>query len=200
MTSGFFRFSLSFFLPIVLIVCFICLFFIPTLGDDSLYAHSEEENFSSEHFLSNTNFIWPLPGFTRISSPFGKRNSPTAGSSTNHSGIDIPAPSHTNMLAVTSGTVIFTGFKGAGGYTITIQKDNFLISYCHVSPSFLVFPGQFIKKGQIIGQVGPFYVDNVPDNPYKDKLGKPTNGATTGCHLHLTIKKDGIAVNPLAYF
>jgi len=34
----------------------------------------------------------------------------------------------------------------------------------------------------------------------KTQNGNPTNGATTGCHLHLTIKKDGKAVNPLTYF
>ena len=34
----------------------------------------------------------------------------------------------------------------------------------------------------------------------KTQNGFPTNGVTTGCHLHLTIKKDGIAVNPLNYF
>lgn len=40
---------------------------------------------------------------------------------------------------------------------------------------------------------------DVLNNPYKDTYGNPTNGATTGSHLHLSIKKDGIAVNPLDY-
>ena len=31
-------------------------------------------------------------------------------------------------------------------------------------------------------------------------LGKYTNGYITGPHLHLTIKKDGQAVNPLDFF
>lgn len=86
------------------------------------------------------------------------------------------------------------------GYTITIKSNNFLISYCHVSPNFTVSVNDIVKKNELIGQVGPKYVYGVPNNPYKDSSGKPTNGATTGCHLHLTIKKDGKAVNPFDYF
>ena len=103
------------------------------------------------------------------------------------------------ILAISSGTVIYVGFSGAGGYTVTVKSENFTISYCHVSPSFLVCVGEYVLKGTIIANVGPKNVYNVPNNPYKDSNGNPTNGATTGSHLHLTIKKDGKAVNPLDY-
>ncbi|MCI8353240.1 MAG: M23 family metallopeptidase [Clostridia bacterium] len=37
-------------------------------------------------------------------------------------------------------------------------------------------------------------------NTYKDKAGNPTNGATTGCHLHLGIRIDEKYINPLELF
>lgn len=86
------------------------------------------------------------------------------------------------------------------GFTITLINENFSVSYCHVSPNYIVNVGDYIYKGEQIGAVGPLNVYDVPNNPYKDKYGNPTNGATTGPHLHLTIKKDGTAVNPLDYF
>ena len=36
-------------------------------------------------------------------------------------------------------------------------------------------------------------------NTYKDSSGRPTNGATTGCHLHLGFRLDGEYLNPLDY-
>ncbi len=138
-------------------------------------------------------------GYTTITSSFGKRKAPTSGASTFHSGIDIGAPSGTNIVSVCSGTVSFIGFSGAGGYTITIENGSFAISYCHVSPHYEVTIGQKIKKGQTIGKVGPKNVYGVLNNPYKDSNGDPTNGATTGPHLHLTIRKDGSLVNPIDY-
>jgi len=38
--------------------------------------------------LGNISFKWPCPSSGRITSGFGKRNSPTKGASTNHQGID----------------------------------------------------------------------------------------------------------------
>ena len=68
-----------------------------------------------------------------------------------------------------------------------------------MSPLFLVSIGDYVCSGSIIGSVGAKNVYGVPNNPYHDSNGNPTNGVTTGPHLHLTIKKDGKAVNPLDY-
>jgi len=51
----------------------------------------------------------------------------------------------------------------------------------------------------VLGQVGPLNVYDVVNNPYKDKSGNPTNGSTTGCHLHFSIKINGVALDPLNF-
>ena len=97
--------------------------------------------------------------------------------------------SGTKILAIFSGTVTYTGFSGAGGFTVTVKSKEFTASYCHVSPQFIVSVGEYVLKGTTIANVGPKNVYGVLNNPYKDSFGNPTNGATTGPHLHLTIKK-----------
>lgn len=72
--------------------------------------------------------------------------------------------------------------------------------YHHVDPHYIISVGNKVYKGQIIGRVGPKNVYGVKGNRYRDSSGRPTNGATTGAHLHLTIKKDGKAVNPMNYY
>ena len=182
------------FISILIFTILFSFFQIPIRKDFSSYGIDEKDI-----HISPQGFYWPLPGKSYISSYFGKRVSPTTGASTYHAGVDIPAPDGTYFLAVTDGEVIYTGFKGGGGYTITFKNDIYTISYCHVNPNFIVSVGDFINSGDVIGQVGPKNVYDVLNNPYKDSLGNPTNGATTGSHLHISIKKDGIAVNPLDY-
>ena len=113
-------------------------------------------------FYGNENFAWPIPGYTKISSYFGKRFAPTEGASTYHKGIDIPAPEGSALIASCNGEITFTGFLGGGGYTITLTTpENLKISYCHVSPNYIVSTGDKIQQGQIIGTVGPKYVYGV---------------------------------------
>lgn len=106
-------------------------------------------------------YAWPLPGYTRVSSYYGKRKSPTTGASSYHKGIDIPAPEGTAFIATTNGTITYLGFLGAGGYTITVTTGEYKISYCHCSPNYIVNKGDTVVKGQIIGHVGPKYVYGV---------------------------------------
>jgi murein DD-endopeptidase MepM/ murein hydrolase activator NlpD len=176
------------FIIIILIISFFTIF---------LYS-SGSSIFSDNTTLSQ--FYWPLPGNKNITSYFGKRNSPTSGASTSHSGIDIAAPEGTPIYNCISGKVTFVGFKGAGGCTLTIENNNISVSYCHISPKYLFKIGDFVAQKNIIANVGPKNIYGIINNPYTDSMGNPTNGATTGSHLHLTIKKDGIAVNPLTYF
>ena len=187
------------FVPFIALITIIPTLFIPTIvGRSNLGITNTEilENFD----MSNSLFYWPVPGYTRISSYFGNRNSPTAGASSFHQGIDIPAPAGTNLVAVFSGFISYTGFNSSGGYSIHITSNNLQFFYHHVSPNYIVKIGDFVYSGQVIGQVGPKNVYGVKNNPYKDSTGKPTNGATTGPHLHFAIKKDGKAVNPLTYY
>lgn len=186
MSNSFFRYLYSYFLIILLMILFIAFSAIQIVESNSV------ANVNGE-------YVWPVPGHTYISSYFGYRNSPTAGASTYHSGIDIPAPSGTNILSICDGIVTFASWGAGGGYTIVIENEAIKVSYCHVSPIFIVSRNDEIKKGQIISTVGPKNVYGINNNPYKDENGNPTNGATTGCHLHLTIKKDGAIVNPLDF-
>lgn len=99
------------------------------------------------------------------------------GASTFHKGIDIGAPEGFDFIAVTNGTISFVGFLGGGGFTITLtdfNKSNGEIkySYCHSNPNFIVKVGDYVTKGQILGKVGPKYVDGVIGNKYKDSTRK----------------------------
>ena len=182
---------------IIIFVVIICFLFIPTMSADTELKPVEK---GEKIFYGNLNFAWPIPGYTSISSPFGKRTAPTSGASTFHKGTDIPAPEGTTLIATCDGEITFIGFLGGGGYTITITNaDGLKISYCHVSPNYIVSVGQLVEQGEIIGNVGPKYVYGVVGNNYKDASGNPTNGATTGCHLHIGFREDGEYVNPMDY-
>ncbi len=159
---------------------------------------------SVEEFISNLfneqiveDADWPVYGSRKITSEFGYRKAPTEGASTFHNGIDIAASEGTKLVAVIDGTVTKTGWNGAGGFTIILTSGEYVFSYCHSDPNFMVNVGDKVKKGQVIGKVGPKNIYGVQGNPYVDEKGESTNGATTGTHCHFSIKKNGEYMNPL---
>ena len=122
------------------------------------------------------------------------------GASSYHSGLDIGAPEGTKLIAVISGEITFASFLGGGGYTITLTSGNVKFTYCHVSPNYIVKVGDFVTQGQVIGYVGPKNVYGIKGNQYFDENGNPTNGATTGPHLHFGVRVDGEYIDPLSLF
>lgn len=196
MFSSFFKTFYYFITLLIIMIILISCFFIPTFAANNLNLQVNQ----GEIIISSSGFAWPIPGYTTITSYFGKRISPTAGASSFHKGLDIGAPEGSILIAATDGNITYTGFLGGGGYTITLSNNNMKITYCHVSPNFLVKVGDSVKRGQVIGQVGPKYVYGVKGNNYTDEQGKPTNGATTGCHLHFGIRIDEEYVDPFDFY
>lgn len=125
-------------------------------------------------------YIWPLPGYSNISSGFGYRSDPFTGQSTYHSGIDIPAPSGTPIVAAASGQVAWANYSTTAGNWIGIDHGNGVYTvYMHMS-ALLVSAGQNVSQGQTIGLVG-------------------TTGSSTGNHLHFSVRLNGAYTSPLSY-
>lgn len=124
---------------------------------------------------------WLRPcSYTYLSSPFGYRDAPTSGASSYHQGVDLAAPAGTPIYATRAGVVTAATFGSAAGYYVSINHgDGFSSIYMHMS-HYVVYAGQAVSAGQLIGYVGK-------------------TGVATGNHLHFGISYNGMYVNPCLY-
>lgn len=117
--------------------------------------------------------MWPTQG--TITSRYGPRWGET------HKGLDIAAPTGTNVYAFRSGTVEFSGWNSGGyGNLVIIDHGNGLKSYYAHNSKVLVNEGQSVSKGQLIAKVG-------------------STGNSTGPHSHFEVRKNDVPVNPYNY-
>lgn len=98
-----------------------------------------------------------------------------------HSGLDIGAPRGTPIKAAASGTVIYSGNcgDGYGNYVIISHGNGVQTVYAHCS-QLLVKKGQNVSQGEVIAKVG-------------------STGNSSGNHLHLEVRKNGVTYNPQNY-
>jgi murein DD-endopeptidase MepM/ murein hydrolase activator NlpD len=127
---------------------------------------------------ASTPSIWPVHGW--VSSGFGRRVSPFTGMDTMHGGVDISAPLHTPVKAPAAGTVMTAGSEKSLGNVIVVSHGyGYKTIYGHLA-KVKVKPGQTVKRGDIIGEVG-------------------STGLSTGPHLHYEVELNGDTVDPMKY-
>ena len=143
--------------------------------------NSSGSNSGSNSGSATTGTSWRVPcSYVKLTSPFGNRESPTAGASSYHQGVDLAAPEGTPVYASRGGQVSTATFGSAAGYYVKINHmDGFSSIYMHLN-NYVVSPGQNVSQGQLIGYVGK-------------------TGVATGYHLHFGILYNGAYVNPANY-
>lgn len=127
---------------------------------------------------------WARPARGYITSGFGWRVPPTAGASSYHGGLDFSGANYCGspIYAAHGGTVTYAGPNGGLGNYIQIDHGNgYVTGYAHLQSGGIgVRIGQTVGPGQNIGNAG-------------------TTGVSTGCHLHLILRKNGTAIDPLKF-
>jgi murein DD-endopeptidase MepM/ murein hydrolase activator NlpD len=122
-------------------------------------------------------FNWPLRGY--ITSRYGYRYSPFGGARQFHTGVDIGAAMGTPVRAAMAGRVSTAGYnETSGNYVVITHHSGYRTLYAHLSV-VRVKAGAYVRTGDRIGDVG-------------------STGLSTGPHLHFTVYKNGITINPAA--
>jgi murein DD-endopeptidase MepM/ murein hydrolase activator NlpD len=122
-------------------------------------------------------FLWPIRGY--ITSPYGYRPSPFTRERQFHTGLDIGASQGTPIRAGMAGRVSSVGYDAtSGNYVVITHHSGYRTLYAHMSV-VRTKTGAYVRTGDVIGDVG-------------------STGLSTGPHLHFTVYKNGVTVNPRA--
>lgn len=115
-----------------------------------------------------------------VGSGFGFRADPITGRMALHTGLDFPAEPGTPIRAAAGGVVLEVGAHPEYGHTLEMDHGNRLTTlYAHLRRT-LVKPGDIVRRGQVIAEVG-------------------NSGRSTGPHLHFEVLLEGVPQNPARF-
>ncbi|MBP5612958.1 MAG: M23 family metallopeptidase [Bacteroidales bacterium] len=117
----------------------------------------------------------------KVVSGFGMRYHPVYKILRRHTGIDLIGKRGQPIYATADGTV--SSENPGSGYGISVVINHgygYQTIYAHLSKAN-VRPGQKVKRGEVIGQMG-------------------SSGIASGTHLHYEVVKNGQKVNPVHFF
>lgn len=115
-----------------------------------------------------------------MSSAYGRRKDPFTGQSSWHQGVDFAGKMGSNIVAVASGVVTWSGERHGYGQMVEIAHGGgYSTRYAHNKEN-LVKVGDLVTRGQTIAQMG-------------------SSGRSTGPHVHYEVYKHGRAVDPASY-
>ncbi|MFC1855411.1 M23 family metallopeptidase [Thermodesulfobacteriota bacterium] len=133
---------------------------------------------NQKSFLASTPSVWPTRG--RKTSKFGYRISPFTGKKGFHNGVDVSAREGTPIIAPADGVVVKAQNEYTYGNLVVLDHGyGIQTRYGHML-TFLVEPGQKVRRGDKIGYVG-------------------NTGRSTGSHLHYEVRASKVPVDPLKY-
>ncbi|MGN0983888.1 MAG: murein hydrolase activator EnvC family protein [Gemmiger sp.] len=137
------------------------------------YLNEQIRKYGSAALTCSLNFGPALATYTYISCVFGDNG---------HRGTDFAAPGGTPIYAVADGIVTDATYHWSWGNYVQIYhgKDDkgntYATLYAHMNATPVVRAGQTVTKGTVLGYVG-------------------TTGTSTGNHLHLEMKINGVLTN-----
>lgn len=144
---------------------------------------ADEEALVEKLYARRTPQAWTLPftsssGVRLVSSTFGSaRRYVKDGSVKYHYGTDYPARVGTPVNAINDGTVVIAGFYPVRGGLVAVDHGAGIVSMYFHQSKLSVKPGQKVRRGQKLGEVG-------------------STGLSSGPHLHLEVRVRGEAVDP----
>jgi len=128
-----------------------------------------------QRFLDAIPSMWPTDGY--VSSGFGYRDYPD---SEFHPGLDIVNDYGSPVYATAAGVVEEAGWDYGYGYKVVVDHGNGYETWYAHNSRMLVSPGQTVRKGEEIAEIG-------------------TSGYATGPHCHYEIVLWGKPIDPTPY-